>query len=197
MSKNTTSRTSSTASNNSSSDSGKRSAIFLKDIPKEYKNIYDNPIPIPPSNFGGSKDWKEWKDRIERAHVFECLARQHLQNMKPSVPKLKVTQYYDLTPSLERNCFTFEQFKRRVSYHKNQTSKHEIVEEAERLFNLESSESESESGPTQDEENQEQLRESRSKTLLNSPDAQKKHFEGLIIAWDKGIGSARKPLKTR
>ena len=192
MTKNTTSRTSSTASNNSSSDSGKRPPIFLKDIPEKYQAIYDHRDEYSPSNIGGLSEWEEWKKKIQRAHVFECLVAQNLQNMKPPAPKLEATQYWHATPSLEWNNFSLERFTPRVTYHKKHY-KEEILEEVKNRIKLGATESESgsTSGSNQDEENQKQRRELRSKTLKNDPGAQKKHFEGLIIALSKGIGSAQ------
>ena len=137
MTKNTTSRTSSTASNNSSSDSGKKPPIFLKDIPEEYQTKYDLRDEYSPSNIGrkvSESEWEEWKKQIERAHVFECLVAQNLQNMKPPAHKLKATQYWHATPSLGWNDFTLNQFKRRVSYHRELCTEETLEKEREELL---------------------------------------------------------------
>lgn len=169
---------SSTASNNSSSDGGKKDIVFLNDIGNEYKAAFDDYCPVSPARLDSARMAEEWRKRIVRAHMLECLV---LQNIKRTGKKVCVTQYYGQTRSLDLHGVSSAQFCRMVVHWKKKFAT-EILEEAERRIQEEelSETAQTIDGPEKDGEEQAQLRELRSEALMNSPRAQKEHFTRLL-----------------
>ena len=106
---------SSTASNNSSNDGGKKLPVFLANILEEYLRAFDNYAPMSPFCLDNAPVPDFWKRSIVRAHQLECSVLQNIQTLKRTGIKVCATQYYGQTLSLNSNGVWCQQFCRHRS----------------------------------------------------------------------------------